>query len=59
MSFLKFFINKLKCKSSCSMNEDYCPTKCKEYFDNINNYDISKKDVLKIFSILNKSKLLL
>ena len=54
MSLIKRIIEAFKCKSSCSMNEEYCPTKCKEYFDNINELEIKKKDILKIYNILSK-----
>tara|TARA_R110000823_G_scaffold270688_1_gene390251 strand:- start:221 stop:400 length:180 start_codon:yes stop_codon:yes gene_type:complete len=54
MSLIKRIIEAIKCKCSCGFNEEYCPTKCKEYFDNINNLEINKKDILKIYNILNK-----
>mgnify|MGYP003648245315 FL=1 len=55
MSLFKFIVNKLKCNSSCSMNEEYCPDKCKEYFENISNMELNSKDLKKIYLILHKS----
>ena len=52
MSLFKFMVNKLKCNSSCSMNEEYCPDKCKEYFENISNMELNSKDLKKnIFNL--------
>ena len=55
MSLIKRIIQAIKCRCACGFNEEYCPDKCKEYFNNINELDINKKDILKIFNILQKS----
>ena len=55
MSLIKRIIQAIKCRCVCGFNEEYCPDKCKEYFNNINELDINKKDILKIFNILQKS----
>ena len=55
MSIIKFIFKALKCKSSCSINEDYCPDKCKDMVNNIHKLEINEKNMIKIFKILNKS----
>ena len=54
MGLLKRFLEKFKCASSCSVGEEYCPDKCKDYFDNIHDLKINSKDTLKIYKILDK-----
>ena len=47
MGLLKRFLEKFKCASSCSVGEDYCPDKCRDYFDNIHDLKLNSKDTLK------------
>mgnify|MGYP003633223382 CR=1 FL=1 len=56
MGLFKWLLSKFSCNSSCKYNAELagCPKRMNENIENIMNYNLSIKDVLKINKLLSK-----
>lgn len=56
MSFIKFLCKKFSCSSNCKYNSqlEHCPKESMHKIRNIDNLQLSMKDVLKIMKIIDK-----